>query len=279
MDDGVIRSLRALGLSLYEARIYLGLVTGGAQNGNELSKTAGVPSSKVYGTLDKLARGGIVTQVTSENGAQYVCIAPKDLLKRLRRQFEEPLASLEKVLPTIAEEHVEATTTTISGWLRVRDDAHQMISSAGRRVQVSLWAELVEEFRNQLTEADNREVEVFAMIYGEASLDAGNWLQHSYNEIVSTRIGGQMFTLVVDGAEVLIAYIPKEGEVVGLRTQNPVLCLMVEEYLHHDFVLEKTKATFTPDAWDHWWRSDAVVRDLILGRASSHGATPKAHKL
>ena len=41
--DAVVDQLRALGLSLYEARIYLGLMRHGAQNGNELSKTSGVP--------------------------------------------------------------------------------------------------------------------------------------------------------------------------------------------------------------------------------------------
>jgi hypothetical protein len=49
---------------------------------------------------------------------------------------------------------------------------------------------------------------------------------------------------------------------------------MVEEYLHHDFVLEKTKATFSSRDWDRRWRSDSVLRDLILGRAISHGASP-----
>src|SRR5438105_459478 len=43
----VLDHLQTVGFSLYEARLYVGLLQGGAQNGNELSKTAGVPSSKV----------------------------------------------------------------------------------------------------------------------------------------------------------------------------------------------------------------------------------------
>ncbi len=50
-DDELVRALRASGLSLYEARIYIGLLRHGAQNGNELSRSAKVPSSKVYAVL------------------------------------------------------------------------------------------------------------------------------------------------------------------------------------------------------------------------------------
>ena len=53
--DRIVESLQELGLSLYETRLYLGLLTGGQQNGNELSRTSGVPSSKVYAMLERLA--------------------------------------------------------------------------------------------------------------------------------------------------------------------------------------------------------------------------------
>jgi sugar-specific transcriptional regulator TrmB len=60
--DRIVESLQALGLSLYETRLYLGLLTGGRQNGNELSRTSGVPSSKVYAMLERLAADGIVAR-------------------------------------------------------------------------------------------------------------------------------------------------------------------------------------------------------------------------
>ena len=58
MDEGVVDRLRALGMSLYEARIYVGLLRHGPQNGNEVSKSAGIPSSKVYSGLERLAVEG-----------------------------------------------------------------------------------------------------------------------------------------------------------------------------------------------------------------------------
>ena len=48
MDEAIVNRLQILGFSLYEARVYVGLLRHGPQNGNEVSKSAGLPSSKVY---------------------------------------------------------------------------------------------------------------------------------------------------------------------------------------------------------------------------------------
>ena len=77
MDEGVLDRLRILGMSLYEARIYIGLLRHGPQNGNEVSKSAGIPSSKVYSTLERLASKGIVHSVRTGSGTQYVCVSPQ----------------------------------------------------------------------------------------------------------------------------------------------------------------------------------------------------------
>ena len=270
MNERAVGGLRTLGLSLYEARLYLALLARGQQNGNELSKSSGVPSSKVYATLGKLTSVGIVSQVNSPNGAEYVCISPEELIARLRRKYDEPLDYLDSVLPEIAAEHVEPAILTLSNWEMIAAEARKIVREAEQSVRLSIWAESLDELRDALNEASERGIEVFAMIYGQGSLESGAWLQHGHREIILERIGGRMLTLVVDGRQVLVAYLPSNSAPVGIRTENPVLCLMVEEYLHHDFVLEKAKSTVTAEAWDEWWQSDPLLRDVILGRLLTH---------
>jgi sugar-specific transcriptional regulator TrmB len=272
--EDVLASLQALGLSLYEARLYVGLLAGGPQNGNELSKTAGVPSSKVYGTLNKLVRSGVVSQVSGPDGVEYACVSAEVLTEKLRRKFDEPLEHLETVLPSISGGHVEPSILTLSSWDIISEEARKIIRGAQQNLRLSIWSEHLDEIREDLADAEARGVEVFAMIYGEGSLEAGSWLQHSYREIVADRLGGQMLTLVADGREVLIAHLPHNHPALGIRTENPVLCLMVEEYLHHDFVLEKAKASVGSEDWDEWWKADPLLRDVILGRLLSHTAPP-----
>src|SRR5207248_9661878 len=115
MDDGVVDRLRILGMSLYEARIYVGLLRHGPQNGNEVSKSAGIPSSKVYSTLERLASKGIVHSVRTGSGSQYVCISPDELVQRFRAEFDEPIEYLEKTLPELAVFEPASEVLTVVG--------------------------------------------------------------------------------------------------------------------------------------------------------------------
>src|SRR6266702_2877832 len=72
MDEAVMNRLQVLGFSLYEARVYVALLRHGPQNGNEVSKSAGLPSSKVYSTLERLVSKGIVQSVRHGSATHYV---------------------------------------------------------------------------------------------------------------------------------------------------------------------------------------------------------------
>lgn len=268
MEDAVIGKLRALGLSLYEAKVYVGLLRHGPQNGNELSKSAGLPSSKVYSTLEKLAGAGIVHSVRQNGTTEYVCIAPDELLHRLRRQFGEPLDFLEGALPSLASFEPAAEVLTVSGLDAIRESSRFIVNDAERELYLSIWAEDLDYLRDTLVAADGRGVRIFAMIYGESEgLDVGSTLHHSYEEIVAARLEGRMLTLVADAAQALIAHIPLQGQASAVRTRNPVLCLVAQEYLHHDIVLQRAQINIGFDEWDRWWQADPDLRTIIFGRS------------
>lgn len=264
VDEAVIDRLRVLGMSLYEARIYVGLLRHGPQNGNELSKSAGIPSSKVYSTLEKLAAKGIVHSVRTSSSTQYVCISPEELMQRFRRDFGEPLEYLEETLPSIASFEPATEVLTVSGLAAVRENARSIVAAAGKVVYLSIWPEDVDSLHEALVEADGRGVRLFGMLYGDELPSVGSWLSHSYRAIVTDRIAGRMLTLVADGEEALIAHIPRRGNASGVRTRNPVLALIAQEYLHHDIVLQRAQLQIGFDEWDRWWQADPDLRTMIL---------------
>jgi sugar-specific transcriptional regulator TrmB len=271
----VLERLQTVGFSLYEARLYVGLLQGGAQNGNELSKTAGVPSSKVYSTLEKLTARGFVHQTHRDGGAVYTAITPDDLVSRLRGQFLPPLEFLETALQNLDAKRAEPETITVSSIAAIYDHARRVISTAEDDLYVSSWEDDLGEIRSVLHDADRRGVRIFAMLYGEhAELEVGSWQRHSYREIVAGRIGGRMLTIAADRRLALIAHIPVTGVASGVMTANPVLCLVTEEYLGHDFLLQGTKVITGLDAYDDWWHADPNARSIILGRAFNEPDAP-----
>ena len=64
-----------------------------------------------------------------------------------------------------------------------------------------------------------------------------------------------------------VAHIPRLGQASAVRTRNPVLALVTQEYLHHDIVLQRAQLQIGFDEWDRWWQADPDLRTLILGRS------------
>jgi sugar-specific transcriptional regulator TrmB len=266
--DTIVDQLRALGLSLYEARIYVGLLRVGAQNGNELSKTSGVPSSKVYSTVEKLIGLGIVHSITRGSTTRFVCIDPGELVARLRKQFNEPIDFLESALPAMA--HFEPTELflNVAGLGAIREACRSIVDTASDSVNISVWGEDLRVFHESFDAAVERGVRVWGMLYSDdAEIPSGTWLRHSYEEIVGSRVGGRLIVLVADAAEALIARIPHHGEASAVRSRSPVLTLIVQEYLHHDIVLQRAQINIGFEEWDRWWTANPDLRSLILGTA------------
>jgi hypothetical protein len=267
-EESVIRKLRDVGLSLYEARIYVGLLRHGAQNGNELSKTSGVPSSKVYSTVEKMIGLGIVHSIKNGASTQFVCIGPDELIARLRRQFNDPIDYLEHALPPLASFEPAEAFLNVAGLAAIHGAAASIVEAAQQEIHLSLWSEDLESLRGALESAFARGLSIFGMLYGQEDvLPPGRWLRHSYEEIVANRIGGRMLTLVADASEALIARIPVRGDASAVRTRSPVLTLIVQEYLHHDLVLQRAQINIGFDEWDRWWQADPDLRSVILGSA------------
>ena len=253
MDDGVVDRLRALGMSLYEAKIYVGLLRHGPQNGNEVSKSAGIPSSKVYSTLERLASKGIVHSVRTGSGTQYVCISPDELVQRFRAEFDEPIEYLEKTLPELAVFEPASEVLTVVGLDAIRENSRYIVGDASTEVYISVWSEDLVHLSEGLASAHARGIRVFGMLYGDGAPEGiGSWLVHSYQPIVADR------------EEALIAHIPRQGQANAVRTRSPVLALIVQEYLHHDIVLQRAQLRIGFDEWDRWWQADPDLRTIIL---------------
>jgi len=272
MNDGLVDRLRTLGMSLYEARVYLGLLRHGPQNGNEVAKSAGIPSSKVYATLEKLASEGVVHTVTTGSGTQYISIAPDELVQRFRQEFEEPIEYLEQTLPGLAVFEPASEVLTVTTLEAILENTRFIIDHASRELYISVWQDDIHALLDSLAAAHEREVRIFGMLYGDDPPDdLGSWAVHGYQEIVSDRLVGRMLTAVADCEEALIAHIPRHGAATGVRTRNPVLTLIAHEYAHHDLVLQRAQLRIGFDEWDRWWQADPDLRTIILEESLEGG--------
>jgi sugar-specific transcriptional regulator TrmB len=266
MHDTIVEQLREVGFSLYEARLYVALLRGGAQNGNEVAKLANVPSSKVYPALDKLAAEGIVHSVKRGSSTRFSAIEPAELVARLRKRYNAPLDFLADELPRVETARPPEPFLTVSGATALYETARKIIDGAREELYISCWAEDLAAIEDALVAAHERGIPIHGMLYGEAELPPGDWLRHHYVDIVGNRVSGRLMALVADEEEALVARLPRSGDTTAVLSRNPVLTLIVSEYLHHDNVLQRAQLEIGFDEWDRWWQADPSARAEILGR-------------
>ncbi len=113
-----IEILEQIGLSKNEIKIYFALLELEQSSATPIVKKSGVPNSKVYPTLDKLIKRGLVSYVIKNNVKYFQASDPKnliDLLNEKEKQLSQQKKEIEKLIPQIehkrklAKDRQEAT--------------------------------------------------------------------------------------------------------------------------------------------------------------------------
>lgn len=113
-DPEAIERLKELGLTEYDAKVYLTLVSRSPLAATDISREADVPMSKIYGVLSRLENGGWIS-VVPERPKQYRAVDPgvtidnacKQAVGRLESSKSLLLASLREKFASRSE--VEAS--------------------------------------------------------------------------------------------------------------------------------------------------------------------------
>jgi len=131
--EGAVESLRGLGLTEYEAKVYTALAKIRTGTASDIHLVSGIPRSAVYGALSRLEDRGIV-EVQPSKPMRYRAVPPEIALEKLKNSFitrsEEALVSLRDIYQTQATMTREEVVWTINGVKNVSDKALEMIRSA-----------------------------------------------------------------------------------------------------------------------------------------------------
>src|SRR6266540_701167 len=130
--DELVQRLQTLGFSQYEARAYCALLQKSPANGHEVAKTAGIPTSKVYETLERLHQKGSVLVQRSEP-TLWAPVPYRDLVGSLRQRMESTFSAVEQGLAQLGHEQDTALTWSLSGHGHVVDSMRRAIDRVRER--------------------------------------------------------------------------------------------------------------------------------------------------
>ncbi|MBX3475548.1 MAG: TrmB family transcriptional regulator [Planctomycetes bacterium] len=122
-----IQKLKKLGLSGYEAQVYLALLGETRAPASRVVRKSGVPQSKVYGALSSLIERGFAEQVLGDVKL-YRGIPPQQAFENYRRQVEQQLAESQASMAEL-DKTAPDTPGDDPGSLGIRLVRNQQISS------------------------------------------------------------------------------------------------------------------------------------------------------
>lgn len=161
VSTSTMDALKAIGLNLYERRIWVALLAKGTATAGELASIANVPRSRTYDILESLAQKGLVI-IQPTKPVKYVAVEPYEALERLKRSFEQKLKEFEsridkiknsqvmKELSSIYEKSMktiqpEELTGTIKGRTIANQQIGSMLSNANKKVKIITTSEGLRE--------------------------------------------------------------------------------------------------------------------------------------
>ncbi|MEM4780049.1 MAG: helix-turn-helix domain-containing protein [Halalkalicoccus sp.] len=113
-------SLRDLGLSEYEARVYRTLLRTGPTTAKELSRASDVPMGRIYDVLNSIEGNSLVRSQTASRPKKYVAVEPETALDRLledkRREAAETINRYKEIVGELSDELESAEPVEEQFW-------------------------------------------------------------------------------------------------------------------------------------------------------------------
>lgn len=253
--EDIIQALENLGLSNYEAKAYLAFLSESPLTGYKLSKISGVPRSRIYETIEKLAAKGLVL---SQEGDTTLLkpVSLESFLEKKEQESQKNIDFLKENLPQIEKSAEDHGIWNITGRDQIFETINHVIAQAKSHVYLVGFDSDIVYFENGLSTAEKRKVSIFGVYCGEKIFKYQN-LNHHQGQPCSTC---QDIALTIDSGQALVGCtVPAEKARVAL-TENPGIIYVAEQYIKHEILISRLFKTFDESSLNKF---NTVYKDIL----------------
>lgn len=238
-----VEALQELGLSTYEAKVFVALQRLGTGTAQEVSRVSEVPRSQVYGAADDLAAKGLLEVVESSPKAYRpvrLAVARERLAARIEREQARAFENLEAIEGERSETVDEGTVSTLRGGAAIRDRLITLVADADAQVVlVGATADLLSDEVVAALE-DRTASGVFVLVVSKDPAVADRFADGLVRvvDVPESHHGGFMGrTLLVDDDTVLLSVPtdddhPEQVDQVALWTADTSIGHILARFIH-----------------------------------------------
>lgn len=242
-----IKGLVQIGLTEYEAKVYLALLKQPETSGYEVSRLSGVPRSKVYETLEGLVRKGAATSLTLDGKQIYQALPHELLLSRYQQQTNRVLGELSSSLAQASAEQPHSALTNLSGYDPVIERVREMCRQARVRLLIAGLPAELEQITPELVSAQERGVKIFVLSYGPCDIPIENLFIHSVTHLQYLQVAviGRWLGVVSDFREAML--VTAGAETIGIWGSNKGLVYALSLWIQHDISIAEYAKHLGPE--------------------------------
>jgi len=239
VSQDLIGSLKTLGFSEYEARVYVALIESPPSTAYELSKTSGVPRPNTYTALSALTARGAAMPV-SERPVRYVAQDPERLFNTIAAHTRQLCDVVAERLSHLSAPPSDHYVWNLEGEQSVRAKVKEMIEKASADIWFKAHPEILRPHAAELRHAAaDRGVRLMVILFGEdpEEFRYSEHCQIYIHEASGVRMGtaDNLFTIAIDHAEMLTAN--EDGIIRASHTENKAIVKMALSLLRHDYYM------------------------------------------
>lgn len=230
----IVQAIENLGLSNYEAKAYFALLSESPLTGYKLSKKSGVPRSRIYETIEKLAVKGLI--LTQEGDTTLLTpVSLESFLEKKEKESRRNIDFLKEVLPHLKKPAEAQGIWTISGRDQIFETINHLVSQAQRHIYLVSFDSDILLFKGALSEAQKRQVSIFGAYCGEKNIKFQSLYPHQGKPCSSCRD----IALSIDSEQAVVGCtFPPDGAKIAV-TRNPGIIHVAEDYIKHEIFLSR----------------------------------------
>jgi sugar-specific transcriptional regulator TrmB len=270
--------LEKLGLTQYEAKVYLALLSDHPATAYTISRHSGVPHSRVYEVARRLmTKGFVVCQNT--NPDRFSPLSPQELVGKLKGEHELIVGELKRRLEDLPFKSDFDPVWNINDGADAVKKAREIVNEAEKKIYIAVWEEELAQLIDDIRIAHNRGVEVVFLIYGRAETDFGRVFYHNTGHLEDVSLLGRSIDIVADSSVAVSGRLGGESANGAGRngdqspvfpcqviwTKNRGLINVIEGYIIHDFYLAEIFGVFRKEIEGVFGANMTALREKYRG--------------
>lgn len=236
--ENLVKKLKTLGYTEYEAKSYVSLVKQGTVTAYQVSKDSGIPRARIYDILKTLVQKGIVLKEEKTDGAVYSPLPVDVFLERAKSTWQSTYQGLSTKLRQLeaTEEKPDNKVLILKGKPTIISYCKSLIKKANKRIIISMWDDMYEEVRGELEKIEE-EVQIQGItLHVDHSLK--NVDLHRTTHFTEAPFSRRWFIISVDAKEMIYGSSIDDRE-SAFYTDDPVHIYLLEDYVWHDILVNR----------------------------------------